>query len=296
MSQDSKTALLSLLLLLVSCVLLNMVASGLVIGTRFLLQDTVSWSTIAADPSVIPIGKLGLAVIHLMTFTGGAVLWYWLSPQKWSQLWQFFGLDKESDSHLTLAAVAITLLLLPVMAVTVAAMGQLDLPASWDVWDTDQTALLETILQMDGLGDFLVLLLVVAVLPAIGEELIFRGILQKLLVGRLGATVGIIATSVIFSAIHLQIMGFVPKLLIGLALGFVYYRTGHLFYPMLMHFVNNGMPVVRLYLGGDNLDAISDAEQADPTSMIAPALFSLVLLIFTLIYLIRSTTVDEREA
>lgn len=88
-------------------------------------------------------------------------------------------------------------------------------------------------------------LLVVAVTPAICEELIFRGGLQRTL-GRWFANphVAIWTSAIIFSTIHFQFFGFFPRMFLGAAFGYIYFWTGSLWYPMFAHFINNAYAVV----------------------------------------------------
>lgn len=92
--------------------------------------------------------------------------------------------------------------------------------------------------------DIFVNLLMIALLPAIGEELFFRGGMQQVFIRIFkNAHIGIWVTAFIFSAIHVQFFGFLPRLLLGAAFGYLYVWSGSLWYPMLAHFINNGYVV-----------------------------------------------------
>ncbi|MDR1667928.1 MAG: CPBP family intramembrane metalloprotease [Bacteroidales bacterium] len=92
-------------------------------------------------------------------------------------------------------------------------------------------------------------LLVIAIIPAFCEELLFRGVLitwfKKL--GR-NVHVSIFLSAFLFSAIHLQFYGFIPRLLLGIYLGYVFVWTGSIWSSVIAHFINNGMIVVVTYL------------------------------------------------
>ena len=89
----------------------------------------------------------------------------------------------------------------------------------------------------------------VAVLPALGEELFFRGCLQKMIDGWLNNHHRAIwITAVIFSAIHLQFYGFFPRLLLGAMFGYLYHWTKNIWVPILAHFVNNLLGVVSAFV------------------------------------------------
>ena len=96
--------------------------------------------------------------------------------------------------------------------------------------------------------DLLVAMLVIAVLPAIGEELVFRGLIQnELYRGTKNIHVAIWVAAILFSAIHFQFFGFVPRLLLGALFGYLYYWSRNLWIPILAHFVNNGLSVLVMY-------------------------------------------------
>ena len=95
----------------------------------------------------------------------------------------------------------------------------------------------------------LVALVVVAVVPAVGEEVLFRGILQRNLTRWTGNVhAGIWLAAILFSAIHVQFLGFVPRMLLGALFGYLYVWAGNIWIPILAHFVNNGFTILMVYL------------------------------------------------
>jgi uncharacterized protein len=98
-------------------------------------------------------------------------------------------------------------------------------------------------------GDFLFGVFVIALLPAIGEELVFRGMLQPELFRYSGNHhVAIWVSAFIFSAFHMQFFAFVPRLFLGALFGYLYLWSGNFLIPMIAHFVNNGFLVLIIYL------------------------------------------------
>ncbi|MDV3307987.1 MAG: CPBP family intramembrane metalloprotease [Cyclobacteriaceae bacterium] len=97
-------------------------------------------------------------------------------------------------------------------------------------------------------GELLIALIVIAVLPAIGEEFVFRGLFQNELKGLTNNThVAIWLAAFLFSAFHIQFFGFVPRLLLGGLFGYLYAWSGSLLIPIFAHFVNNALAVLSLY-------------------------------------------------
>jgi uncharacterized protein len=98
-------------------------------------------------------------------------------------------------------------------------------------------------------GDLIIGLIVIALLPAIGEELVFRGMFQnEFFRGTGNIHVSIWVSAIIFSAIHFQFYGFLPRLLLGALFGYLYYWSGTLLVPMFAHFFNNAFGVIMIYL------------------------------------------------
>lgn len=92
--------------------------------------------------------------------------------------------------------------------------------------------------------DFIINLMMIAVLPAIGEELMFRGGVQRSLTEAFNSPhLAIWLTAIIFSAIHVQFYGFIPRMLLGAGFGYLYFYSGSLWYAMLAHFINNAYAV-----------------------------------------------------
>jgi membrane protease YdiL (CAAX protease family) len=111
----------------------------------------------------------------------------------------------------------------------------------------EEAALLtERFMQADNVWVMMINMGLMAVLPALAEEMSFRGVFQQLLGGR--THVAIWLTAVIFSAIHMQFYGFIPRMLMGALFGYVFVWTGSLWVPIVMHFVNNGMAVLVYYI------------------------------------------------
>ncbi|MDN4166076.1 CPBP family intramembrane metalloprotease [Cytophagales bacterium LB-30] len=133
---------------------------------------------------------------------------------------------------------------------------QLELPAfldGFEQWarqmEDQMAAATEALTRMPNFSDFLLAFLVIAIIPGIGEELVFRGVLQNQLQRIAGnAHVGIWVSAFIFSAIHMQFYGFFPRLLLGAGFGYMYVFSGkRLLYPILAHLFNNGFTIVLAY-------------------------------------------------
>jgi membrane protease YdiL (CAAX protease family) len=104
------------------------------------------------------------------------------------------------------------------------------------------------IARMDNVVDLLISLGMVAALPAIFEEILFRGALQNLFTRWMkNPIVAIIVTAILFSAVHGSALGFLSRILLGIILGWIYYRSGNLWLSIIGHFVNNAIAILALY-------------------------------------------------
>ena len=107
----------------------------------------------------------------------------------------------------------------------------------------------ETMLSLTSVGDLLLQLLVVALVPAVCEELFFRGALQQTLCQWFGNNhVAILFASLIFSLAHGDIYGLVPRFVLGLLLGYFFCLSGSLLVNVAAHFFNNALIVVLYFL------------------------------------------------
>lgn len=102
---------------------------------------------------------------------------------------------------------------------------------------------------MHTVADYIISLLLIALLPAIFEEMFFRGAMQQVFIKLFGnALSGILLTSIIFSAIHLSYYGFLPRLFLGMMLGYVFYYSKNLWLNILAHFLNNAIALTQMYI------------------------------------------------
>lgn len=100
-------------------------------------------------------------------------------------------------------------------------------------------------LNFNGGLEFLLVFLTMAIIPAIAEEMYFRGLLEGILLDmKVGAIHAILISSMLFAMMHFQFYFLLPLLFMGGILGYVYYRTRNLWLSIAMHFMNNGLIVI----------------------------------------------------
>ena len=136
----------------------------------------------------------------------------------------------------------------------------------------------------DNNGQFFIALVVIAVLPAIGEEFVFRGLIQnhlQVIFKNIHAAIWI--SAILFSMFHLQFYGFVPRILLGALFGYLYAWSGNLSYPIIAHFVNNGFTLLMIYLhnkGTVNFDIESTETVPITTVLLSTAVTVILLYVF----------------
>lgn len=155
-----------------------------------------------------------------------------------------------------LAAGLLILCLVPALSLVIAWNADAHFPAwahDFELWaraKEDQAQMLTRYLtDFSSPGRLLIGVLVIAVTAAVTEELVFRGVLQRNLVRLLGSRhAGVWLAAALFSAVHLEFFGFVPRLLLGLVLGYLYEWSGNILVPIAAHFTQNGFQLLLLYL------------------------------------------------
>ena len=225
-----------------------------------------------ADPSTWYELMLLQAVNHLGTFLLPALAyWYLIERQSWNQF------NQQSASTVQGLGLVILLVItfMPFDGVIIEWNQNLHLPetlAPIEQWIRDKEKGLEGITRylttFNTIGQLLVAILVIAIIPAIGEETLFRGILQRnFSIWTGNAHVGIWLSAALFSAIHVQFLGFFPRMLLGALFGYLYLWSGNLWVPILAHFINNGFTVVMVFLHQQKLITV-DIESSESVPLL----------------------------
>lgn len=145
---------------------------------------------------------------------------------------------------------------------------------------------LQTFLRMDNIGDMFINLFIMALLPAIGEELFFRGALQKSLL-RVSEKpwLAILVSSLVFALLHGTFFKILPIFTLGLLLGTVYYYSNNLWYNIIIHFFNNAFAVISVYYA-DKSQWLRKLATDDLSVPVYLAVISLIIA-FCVIYFIK---------
>ncbi len=155
--------------------------------------------------------------------------------------------------------------------------------------------LTESLLKMNSPGEMIFNVMMIALIPAIGEELFFRGILQRIFIDwSKNKHWGIWLTAAIFSAIHFEFFGFLPRMLLGALLGYLFVWSGSLWLPMIGHFVNNASAIVLAYLFRNVGSGLNPDKIGAEGDNLLPVIISVFLFTFLLV-MIYMREKRERE-
>ncbi|MBL7808833.1 MAG: CPBP family intramembrane metalloprotease [Saprospiraceae bacterium] len=203
--------------------------------------------------------QLGMA--HFFGFFGSGALTIWIFYRGITQNltgWpDYLRSRKWPPASTLLLSLLLMLVSVPLVLYSLNLNQQLPLPELFKSAEDQAETALKGLLQMEHIGELLANLTLIAVLPALGEELVFRGVIQQQLMRRIqNPWTAILLASVIFSAAHMQFEGFIPRMLLGFILGWLYWQTRNFWVPVLCHFFNNGMQVLGQYLYKQDLSAV----------------------------------------
>ncbi len=228
---------------------------GALVALPFYDGSVIDLFTAMADPVNNPNIKTPLMITQGVGSAFGMILVPWLMYRGIFKLPLQFGQTK-----VALQPVIITFLITLFFMVVNSPIGewnqQIRLPEAFSgiestllLMEENMKIITEFLIDFDSFGSFLLGLVVIAVVPAIGEELVFRGLIQNHLF-RISSNihVAIWVAAFIFGAIHMQFYGLFPRMMLGVLFGYLYYFSGKLSYAMIAHFFNNGIAVVAVYM------------------------------------------------
>lgn len=192
------------------------------------------------------------SVSSLFVFCGGAVLAAFMIS---STPMRFLNADKVAGWRVILMACAALVAFQPIVGVTATLNEQMTFPESFSgvlklmrELEDEAKVITELMVRGKGAGSLLRALLVMAVIPGLCEELYFRGLLQNVFKGLTKSVhAAVWITAILFSFIHFQFFGFVPRVLLGAILGYILVYSGSVWVNAIAHTLNNAMAVVALW-------------------------------------------------
>jgi len=216
--------------------------------------------------------------------------------------WLFYGKISEYlflNKNTTSASIMLVFVLILATAPFINFIGELNMRMIFPDWlsgvenwmkDAEDKAaqLTEAFLKVESVGGLLFNLFMIAFLPAIGEELLFRGVIQRIFTRMTkNHHWGIWISAILFSSLHLQFYGFVPRLLLGVMFGYLLVWGGTMWLPIIAHFLNNALAVIALYFVDRELLSPKIEEYGATSESYYLAAISLVLVLFFMFWIKR---------
>jgi len=184
----------------------------------------------------------------------------------------YLGFNVKINSQRAIGAVIIMLVALPLVNYLGVINSSMQLPewlSGFEQWMKEKEAgaqgLTKAFLVMENQGQLIFNIFMIGLLPAIGEELIFRGIFQRIFTDwTKNIHWGIFIAAFLFSTMHFQFYGFLPRLLLGMLFGYLFYWSRSIWIPMLVHFVNNTTAVFAYYFYPDKINREANSFESVP--------------------------------
>jgi membrane protease YdiL (CAAX protease family) len=251
---------LSSILIIIGFLLIGMVVGNLLAGLAMVLivglglEDLLNANeTIMASPNGWWAMIIGQAIAAICTFIIPAIVYWKLVEKKGLNS---LGLNKLPDFKTVILVISLMLLFAPFNGWVQSINEKLHLPSSLSGLETFMKDMEQSLAELtkfftnfSSVVQLFFALVVIAAIAGIGEELIFRGLLQrKINKGVSNHHLAIWVSATIFSAIHIQFYGFFPRMFLGAMFGYFFYYSGNLWVPIIAHIFNNALAVVMIDL------------------------------------------------
>lgn len=258
------------------------------------MGDPANWDF--DDPSLLGFIRGMLVIQFVGLFLLPSIVFAYFAD---SRPMEFLGLKKPVKSFYYLAGALALVVSLPLVDWLGAINREVVFPDAMRDWlvksEDDAARQIEFLLSRNTTSDLLINLVVVAVFAGVGEELLFRGVLQRLLIKIFKSPMaGIIVVAFVFSAIHFQFFGFLPRFVLGIVLGLIYWYSGSLWPAIIAHFVYDAVAVIAVHFNPELLTNTEATLFTDHISWIY-AIISLLLMGAIIWYMkVQSTITYEK--
>ncbi len=269
-----------LFLLLLLIVLSGMLGAGIIFGLAYLqgspYEEIMTQLSISSSRNSRDQMRIFITINHLCTFVlPPIIVALTLFRGQWSR---FLSIHRRPLARNLLLGSLLIIVAMPLAQFFYWVNQQIPLPEWMGSMEDSTNDMIQNLLISNRPYELFFNLLVVAILPAIGEEMVFRGILQRQLERwSRNPHLAIWVAAMIFSAFHLQFEGFIPRLLLGALLGYLLYWTKNLWVPIIAHFFNNALQVLAIYMYQHKWSDFNPGEVEQVSWSLS--IFSLILLI-----------------
>lgn len=245
---------------------------GVILSSFYYVIEKSPESNILLRKDVLLVGQIGGILVGMIVLPLLYIFFIKKELQK-----PIFEPSWKQISSFMLAAISITFIIMPLVGIIGDWNKDIQLSFVWDslasgmrVMEDKAAQATKLIVAYNSIGEMLLVLFTVALLPAVAEELVFRGILLNDLNKTFNNVhLSVFISAFIFSFIHFQFFGFFPRLLLGIVLGYLYITSGNILVSMLMHFTNNAVVVLAMNLHAKGFLEIDPESSKDlPTESI----------------------------
>jgi len=283
LSEDNpiKQLLAFLLILLFSAIIFT----GLAFVSAYFIygKDTLNSLNDFGNAEVISALKYIQGWNHFGIFLAPALIFGLLSGKG---LMNFYNAKKLPSIKFFVFAVVLLIMANPIIGLLMEWNSAMQLPdwlSGMEDWmrNLENTAKVatEALIKAENVSQLMTNILIMAVLPALGEEFLFRGFLMRyfsLFIKNIH--INILIVSILFSAMHMQFYGFLPRMALGMMLGYFFYWSGSIWVPVIVHFINNGSMVFIYYLA-ENGKMNGNPEEFGTTSSVYFLVVNAILLV-----------------
>lgn len=275
-------------------ILLGLIGGGVVIGAvvSFLIWLAMTGRGVGTMATDILNPKYYSAIMWMQavsTFMMFFLPVYWFALICYRNPTKFIGFNTKFNYKQVLIVLVILVFTFPLSGALAELTKMIPIPHNWEIYfkakEAERAAEEKALININTFSKYLVSMLIIALLPAIFEEVCFRGGIQNILTRWFkGPWIAIILTSIIFSAVHISYYGFFVRFGLGIFLGLVFYYSGSLWLNILFHFLYNGVQVTALYFStmasGSPGTQSKEIEESFP---LWAGVLALVLIFFALI-------------
>lgn len=283
-------------LVLICVVLVCFFVLGIV-GTIILSAVTGIGLSEMADPSKLDLTKpiyinmlRGMQAIQFVSlFVAPTFICTWLYSKSEKK---YLGLKAPSHPGYIMAGIGVMLVAIPFTGWLGELNRNIPIPDSVASWmheqEVDAARTIQALLSRHTIEDLLLNLICVAGFAAVGEELLFRGMVQRLLIKMFKSPfAGILVSAALFSAMHMQFFGFFPRLALGILLGLIYWYSGSLWVAMLAHFIYDAVLIVAAY---NNPSMLTEENNLPMKNLVLAGSISFLFVILLLTWMRKKST------
>ncbi len=220
--------------------------------------------------------------------------------------WNFLAANRSPNIAVTIIVILLIVFSIPWINYLGYLNEQLSLPYRWtDLMDRirqsdeDSWELMKSYLSANNIWGLLFNLFMIALIPAIGEEFLFRGILQRIFREWFNNPhIAVWLAAILFSLAHYQFLGFMPRIILGALFGYIFLWTHNIWLPVVAHFINNTVGVVYYYLflqGKIGLDPQQLGMQQNPVPFITGSIL-LTIIGLIVIWQLRNYSADSKPS